>query len=145
MKLKFNLILFIVFFICFFSCKKEPEKGEYKGTFTGRLETDTSATIYTSIYYFDITHSTKKELRIKEKLSQITSILKKHKKDSILGMIGFGGIYKPNTDTISFVRFNTISIQGKYDKKTITGTFSTTFGNENEEYLSEGNFTIFAY
>jgi NRPS condensation-like uncharacterized protein len=141
MKFKF----FIVIIVCFLSCKKEPKKGEYKGVFNGKLETDTSITNYTTVYYFDITHSTKKEFHIKEKLSQITSILKKHEKDSTSGMIGFGGIYQPNTDTISFVRFNTVSIQGKYDKKTIIGTFSTTFGDVSKEYLSEGSFTMSAY
>jgi len=141
MKLKIFLITVTAFILCFISCGKEPKNGEYKGTFKGRLETDTSITNYTTVYYFNIIHSTKKELRIEEKLSQITSVLKKHEADSISGKIGFGGVY-PLSPSVSF---NFISIAGKYDKKSIIGTFSTTFGDENKEYLSEGNFIISAY
>ena len=140
MRFKFICFAGICFFICFFSCQKKPEKGEYKGIFVGIYETDTSSAIYTTIYYFDITYSTKKELRLKENLSQITSVLKKYEKDSISGMIGFGGVYKPNSN--SSFRFNTISIRGKYNKRSIEGTFFTTFGYGNKEYLSEGIFTL---
>jgi len=121
------------------SCQKEPKKGEYKGTFKGKYDTGTSAVDYTTYYYFDITHSTKKELRIIEKQSEITSILKKHEKDSISGMIGFGDIYNPNFG------FNSIFVAGKYEKKSITGQFSTTFTDGNKDYSSEGNFIISAY
>jgi len=141
MRFKFFFIAVGFVFMCF-SCGKEPKKGDYKGVFVGRYETGTSSGYYTTNYYFNITHSTKDELRIKEKQSQITSILKKHEKDSISGMIGFGGIYSP--DGSSSVAFNFIFIQGKYDKKSINGTFSTTLGDENKEYLSEGDFTISA-
>ena len=140
--MKFTLFfgVFICSFLCFHSCGKEPKKGEYKGTFTGKLETDTT---YTTVYYFNIIRSTKKELRIQEKQSQIISILKKYEKDSIAGKIGFGGVYQ--SDMASSVRFNFISIEGKYDENSIRGTFSTTFGDANKIYTSEGNFTILAY
>jgi hypothetical protein len=143
MKYIFFIEIFATVFICFCSCQKEPKKGEYRGTFTGRYETDVSSGTYTTDYYFDITHSTKKELRIMEKQSKITSILKKHENDSISGKIGFGGIYNPEGN--ASVRFNFITIAGKYDKKSITGSFSTTFGDGNQEYLSEGDLTISAY
>ena len=78
-----------------------------------------------------------------EKQSKITSILKKHEKDSISGKIGFGGVYSPEGN--SSVRFNFITVAGKYDKKSITGTFSTTFSDGNKECSFEGIFTISAY
>ena len=134
-----RLIVFIFFAILMFSCQKEPQKGAYKGVFKGKYDTGTSATTYTTNYYFDITSSTKKELRMMEKQSQITSILKKHEKDSISGMIGFGDIYNPNFG------FNSIFVAGKYEKKSITGQFSTTFTDGNKDYSSEGNFIISAY
>ena len=142
MKYKFFLVIFVGSFLCVVSCKKEPKTGDYKGTFKGRLETDTSITNYETVYYFDVTHSTKKELRLKEKQSQITSVLKKHEKDSIEGMIAFGSI---QADLSVSVTFNTISIQGKYDKKSITGRFLATFGDKNKEYFSEGSFIMSAY
>ena len=140
MKYTFFLMLFIGAFLCVVSCQKEPQKGKYKGEFSGRYENENSATSYTTIYYFNVTHSTKKELRLQEKQSQMTSILTKHANDSISGGIGFGGIYSP--DGNSSVRFNFITIQGKYDKNSIRGTFSTTFTNGNKDYPSEGNFII---
>ena len=142
MKFDFFFVAFIYVFMCL-SCRKEPEKGGYKGVFNGRYETETSSGYYTTDYYFDITHSTKNELRIKERQSQITSKLQKHEKDSISGRIGFGGIY--NTGGEAAIAFNFISVQGKYDKKSILGAFSTTLGDGNKEYLSEGNFVISAY
>jgi len=143
MKYKFLGLIIAVALIGCYSCQKEPKKGEYKGVFKGRYETDTSSTTYTTNYYFNVTHSTKKELRLQEKQSKITSVLKKYDKDSISGSIGFGGIYNPDGD-IS-VGFSFITITGRYDKETITGSFSTTFGDKNKEYLSEGNFIISAY
>jgi hypothetical protein len=130
-------------FIWFISCKKDPQKGEYKGIFTGKYVNDTISFTYRTIYYFEVTHSTKKELRLMEKQSQITSILKKHKNDSISGMIGFGSIFKPNENISS--GFNTLKIYGKYNKTSIYGKFSTTFTDESKEYLSEGDFELSQY
>ena len=143
MKHTFFLTLFTGIFLCAVSCQKEPQKGEYKGEFSGRYENENSATSYTTIYYFNVTHSTKKELRLQEKQSQMTSVLKKHANDSISGRIGFGGIYSP--DGNSSVQFNFITIQGKYDKNSIRGTFSTNFSDGNKDYLSEGSFTLSSY
>ena len=142
MRYKFFFIVFVVA-VCVVSCQKEPKKGEYKGTFTGKYETDYSTINYTTNYYFEVIHSTKKELRIMEKQSKITSILKKHEKDSISGSIGFGGIYNPAGN--SSVKFNFIFIQGKNNKTSIMGQFSTTFTDGKKDYDSEGNFTISAY
>ena len=138
---RFCLLIFFVVLVI--SCQKEPKKGEYKGTFIGKYETDYSAINYTTNYYFEVTHSTKKELRIMEKQSKITSILKKHEKDSISGSIGFGGIY--NSEGNASVKFNFIFIQGKYNKMSIMGQFSTTFTDGNKDYDSEGHFTIISY
>jgi hypothetical protein len=143
MQYKFFFTALISSVILFISCEKTPQKGEYKGTFMGKYTTDSISINYTTEYYFDATHSTKKELRLKEKQSQVTSILKKYENDSIAGMIGFGSIYSPSGG--SDVKFSTISVHGKYDKKTITGKFSTTFSDGNKEYLSEGDFNISRY
>ncbi|MDR1458614.1 MAG: hypothetical protein LBI60_00140 [Bacteroidales bacterium] len=143
MQYKVFSIIFICFIAAFISCEKTPKKGDYKGTFTGELTTDSMNVEYTTEYYFDATHSTKKELRLKEKQSQITSILKKHENDSISGMLGFGSIYNPDGD--SGGGFNTVSIQGKYDKNSISGKFSTTYSDGKKEYLSEGVFNLIHY
>ncbi|MDR1878842.1 MAG: hypothetical protein LBQ64_04685 [Bacteroidales bacterium] len=116
---------------CFVSCKKEPQKGEYKGNFEGQVNNRT----YKTAYYFDVTHSSKKELHLREKTSQVTSVLKKGKNNSISGMIGFGKVLEKDA-------FNTITIQGTYDKKSITGTFSTLFTDGTTTYPSEGTFTL---
>ena len=141
MKLKFFIITFICSFILI-SCGKEPKKGDYKGVFTGKYVTDYSSITYTTIYFFEVTQSTKKELRLKEKQSQIISVLKKHENDSISGMIGFGNISIIGANPADGL--NTVSIHGKYDKKSIKGTFSTTFNDGNKDYLSEGEFVISA-
>jgi hypothetical protein len=140
MQYKVFFTAFISSVIVFISCEKIPQKGAYKGTFTGKYTTDSISINYTTIYYFEATHSTAKELRLKEKQSQVTSILKKHEHDSISGMLGFGGIYSPSGG--SDVKFSAISVHGKYDKKTITGTFSATFNDGNKEYPSEGDFNM---
>ena len=140
MKFRFSFIVLVCSFICFISCGKELKKGEYKGTFTGKYVTDNHSLSYTTIYYFEVTKSTKSELKLKEKQSQIISTLKKHKNDSISGGIGFGSISiigENPPDGLS-----SISIRGKYDKNTITGVFSTIFSDGNKDYPSEGNFTI---
>jgi hypothetical protein len=125
------------------SCGKEPEKGEYKGVFVGKYLNDSIYIQYTTEYYFEVTRSTKKELRLMEKQSQITSILNKHKNDSIFGMIGFGSIFTPNENISS--GFNTVTVYGKYDKTSIYGKFITTFTDGNKEYASEGDFKLSLY
>jgi len=133
-----------IFIIClsigFIACQKEPQKGDYKGTFTGDYP---DGSHYMTTYDFTITHSNKKELRLEEKQSGTTSILKKYSNDSISGMIGFAGkIYNP--DKKENVTFMTIKIEGKYKSNTISGVFSTTFTNEddNKQYNSTGDFSI---
>ncbi len=143
MKLKLFPVVFICVLISFLSCEKEPKKGEYKGTFQGGFVADSGSVTYTTTHYFEVTRSTKDELRLKEKESQVTSILKKHEKDSISGMIGFGSIYSPVES--GSIAFNTVSIRGKYDKGSISGKFSTSFTDGNKDYLSEGDFMISAY
>jgi hypothetical protein len=135
--------VFICSFVGFISCEKEPQKGKYKGEFTGQYVDDTMSYKYSTIYYFEVTRSTKKELRLMEKQSQITSILHKHKNDSISGMIGFGSVFKPNENISS--GFNIVKIYGKYDKTSIYGKFSTTFTDGNKEYVSEGDFKLRLY
>ena len=142
MKYKFSVIVLTIVFICCCSCKKTPQKGEYKGVFIGKYKME----IYTSDYYFDITHSTKKELKLMEKQSKVNSTLNKHENDSISGGIGFGrigGIYKPKGSSSPL--FNVITIVGKYNKDSITGTFTTTFEDGDNEYLSVGTFVISHY
>ena len=115
MKFRFSFIVLVCSFICFISCGKELKKGEYKGTFSGKYVTDNHSLSYTTIYYFEVTKSTKSELKLKEKQSQIMSTLKKHKNDSISGGIGFGSISiigENPPDGLS-----SISIRGKYDKR----------------------------
>jgi hypothetical protein len=131
-------------FTVFVSCKKEPQKGEYQAVFTGKyIASDSTVMEYRTTYYYEATHSTKKELRLKEKQSQITSILKKHAHDSITGMLGFGSIFNPDENAAS--GFNTVSIRGKYDRSSIRGTFYTTFSDGKGEYLSEGRFEMKLY
>ena len=136
-----KFIVFVCSFICLISCSKEPKKGDYKGVFTGKiLEYYADSSTFTTVYYFDVTQSTKKELRLKEKESQIISVLKKHENDSISGMIGFGNISitaGQRPDGLSAV-----AIGGRYDKKSIKGVFSTTFSDGERDYISEGKFVI---
>jgi hypothetical protein len=143
MKGKFFLILFTCFSIFVISCVKEPRKGEYKGVFTGKYTTDTMSIIYTTEYYFDVTRSTNKKLYLQEKQSQITSILIKQEPDSISGMIGFGDIF--NLTENAGVAFNTIKINGKCDRESIIGQFSTTITDGNKEYFSQGDFKLTYY
>jgi hypothetical protein len=143
MQVKVFPIILICFFFCFISCQKEPRKGEYKGTFTGKYTTDTISVVYKTIYYFDVTRSTNKKLYLQEKQSRVTSILVKHEKDSISGMLGFGSVFNPNES--SDIKFNTINVYGKYDDKSITGKFSFTISEGNKEYLSQGDFNLVRY
>jgi hypothetical protein len=138
----FSLVLFC--FALFLSCAKEPRTGEYKGLFSGKyIAEDSVVVLYQTDYYFTVPRSTRKELRLMEKQSQVTSILTKHASDSVSGMIGFGSVFLPNTPGLS--GFNTISVRGKYNKSSIRGKFSATFFDENKEYRSEGEFILEAY
>ena len=136
MRATFFLIVFICFSTSFVSCKKEPkkpEKGAYAGTFDGIYTTGSINVRYSTYYFFEIIHSTKKELKLKEEQSQLISTLKKHENDSISGIIAFGN---------NFGSFSEIFIEGKYDEKTIIGTFSGTIIYVDASFLSEGSFTI---
>ena len=141
MKTLFACLVVIGFSIGVISCQKEPQKGDYKGTFTGNYPDGSS---YTSVYYFVVTHSDKKELRLEEKQSKTTSILKKHPNDSISGMIGFvGKIYNPNKGENA--TFQAVKIEGRYKSNTITGVFYTTFSNDGRQYDSSGEFIIIPF
>ncbi len=138
--MKYNLFIVCVIFsiLCFTSCKKEPAKGDYKGTFTGDFAIDS---MYKTVYYFEITRSTPKELWIKEKQSQTTSKLKKHSNDSISGLIGFAGkIYDPANEERAI--FSGIKIAGNYNANIIKGIFSTTLAKGEQEYNSTGIFIL---
>jgi hypothetical protein len=138
--MKYNIFVICVLFsiLCFASCQKEPAKGDYRGTFTGDFAVDS---MYTTVYYFEITRSTKKELWIKEKQSQTTSKLTKHSNDSISGMIGFAGeIYDPDNKERAI--FSLILIAGNYNSNNIKGTFSTTLSKGEQQYNSTGTFIL---
>ena len=140
MRLNFFVLVLICVFIGLISCGKEPKKGSYTGVFNGRYSTDIMTVAYTTNYKFEVVKSTKKELKLKEEDSKIISNLKKHDKDSVSGVIGFGSISiigENRPDGLS-----TIYIRGIYDKKSIYGVFSTTFSDGNKDYLSEGKFVI---
>lgn len=138
--MKYNILIvcFIFSFFVFFSCKKEPSKGDYRGTFTGNFAVDST---YSTVYYFEVTRSTQKEMWLKEKQSQTISKLKKNANNSISGMIGFvGEIYDPEGK--EKVRFNGIKIDGTYNSDIITGTFSIMLSKDNQDYKSTGTFIL---
>ena len=138
--MKYNILVVCCLFsiLCFTSCKKEPSKGDYRGTFTGDFGMDS---LYTTVYDFEVTRSTKKELWLKEKQSQVTSKLKKHDNDSIWGMLGFAGkIY--NQAYVEFGTFQTIKVEGNYNSNVIRGTFSLTLVKEEQRYNSTGTFIL---
>lgn len=138
MKYNIFVVCFLFSIFCFVSCKKEPAKGVYRGVFTGDFAV---GSMYTTVYYFEITRSTKKELWIKEKQSQTISKLKKHSNDSISGMLGFAGeIYNPEAEegTIFYI----IKIAGNYNSNIIKGTFSTTLAKGEQQYNSTGTFIL---
>jgi hypothetical protein len=124
--------------ICFLCCKKEPQKGDYSATFIGSYTSDSAYIDYTTKYYFEVTHSTNIELRLKEKQSQITSILKKQDNKTIRGMLGFGSLLTGTTNNA----FNAITINGIYTEKSISGLFSATLMHDGKEYESTGSFTM---
>ena len=131
-------VCFLGLILCFVSCKKEPSKGEYKGTFVGDFMADS---LYTTVYYFEVTRSTKKELWLKEMQTQLTSKLHKYSNDSISGMIGFAGkIYDPQGKEKG--SFAVIKIDGRYNSDIISGKFSTTLAKGEQIYHSTGKFTI---
>lgn len=124
--------------LCFASCQKEPAKGDYRGTFTGDFALDS---LYTTVYYFEVTRSTKKELWLKEKQSQTTSKLTKHANDSLSGLIGFAGkIYNPDNEEGG--RFTSIKIEGNYNSDVVKGTFSIALTNGEQRYNSTGTFIL---
>lgn len=137
--MKYNILIVCVLFsiFCFVSCHKEPSKGEYRGTFTGDFAL---ASTYTTVYYFEVTRSTKKELWLKEKQTQTISKLKKDA-DNITGMIGFAGeIYNPEEKERTI--FSGIKIEGNCKSDVVTGTFSITLSKDEQRYNSTGIFVL---
>jgi hypothetical protein len=138
MKLRTFSICLILLALCVVSCEKDFPKGDYRGTFTGDFAADS---LYTTVYDFEVTRSTKKELWLKEKQSQVTSKLKKHADNSISGMIGFAGkMY--NSNHVEFGNFQFIKVEGNYHSGVVEGTFSLTLAKGEQQYHSKGTFIL---
>jgi hypothetical protein len=144
MKTRFSFFL-LAGILLMASCQKDPPKGNYSGRFEGKYTTETHVVNYTTDYEFEVKKSTKYEIYLKEKQSQMTSILQKKSNDSITGRIGFGNVYSPNGGPA----INTISISGKHykegEKTYISGTFSTTFSIDGTPCPSEGTLVLKSY
>ena len=121
------IIIIICSALFFVACDKEPAKGEYIGNFTGYITDSLDSIEFHSVYLFNITKSTTKEIVIQEKNGNTSSTLQKTEGDSIKGAIGFADIMGHNDDHSTPV-INMIIVQGKYNtignKSIIEGTFT---------------------